>query len=233
MIVTSIDAGFLPGLKALHNSILHHSPDTPLACLTYGDFDLADEVSNLGIEVYHNVDINSYLPPGNGTDEGCKPMYARLLAPELFDKCVWMDADQVVQTDMSPLFSMNFDEPIAAVADTHSAQRSVHGLKTGSAGAIMSGLMVFNVAEWRRRKLLDECFRVMSMPNVRFILVVQSVLNVVLNGEFHRLDDSWQGFANRRDINTKHFKVLHWHGRGPKPWTHPDMPHAEIWRQYA
>lgn len=233
MIVTAIDAGFLPGLRALHNSILRNSPDTPLACLTYGNDDLADEVSGMGIEVHHNVDLNSYLPPGNGTDEGCQPMYARLIAPELYDQCVWMDADQIVQSDMSPLFSLDFPEPVAAVADTHGAQRSVCGISLDGVAAIMSGLMVFNVAEWRRRKLLEECLRIMAMPNVRFLLVVQSVLNVALNGEFHRLNDSWQGFANRREIKPKNFKVLHWHGRGPKPWTHPDMPHAEIWREYA
>lgn len=233
MIVTSINESFLPGLKALHNSILRHSPDTPLACLTYGDDDFAETVERMGIEVHHNVDLNSHLPPGEDTDAECDPMYARLLAPEIFDKCVWLDADQVVRTDLSKLFDIEFSEPLAAVPDTKSAQQSVIGLDVDFVPAIMSGLMVFNVPEWRRLNMFDACIRIMNMPDVTFRFVVQSVLNIALGGKFHRLPLIWQGFANREQLDPSKFRVLHWHGRDAKPWTHPNMPHAEIWRQYA
>lgn len=233
MIVTSIDAAFLPGIKALHNSILRHSPDTPLACFTYGDDDLAETVDRMGVEVHHNVLLGAFLPPGNGTPVGCDPMYARLLGPEIYDKCVWLDADQIVRTDLSPLLNMEFPQPVAAVRDTHAAQRSVVGINTGNTAAIMSGLMVFNVPEWRKRGLFAECLRIMELPSVEFKLVVQSVLNVALRGDFFSLTPAWQGFANRRSTNPKDFRVLHWHGRGDKPWTNPDMPNADVWREYA
>ncbi len=232
MIVTSIDEKFLPGLIALHNSIKRNSPDTPLACFTYGDNALADRVRDLDIKVHHNVDINSYLPPGDGTEEGCQPMYARLLAPRFYDKCVWMDADQIVQGDLTELFELDFSEPIAAVADTYNAQRSIIGIELEEVPAIMSGLMVFNVPEWKRLNLFEKCLRLMGMKDVEFRFVVQSVLNVALNGNFHRLHSKWQGFANRQQTNAYVYKVLHWHGRVRKPWTHPDMPNAVIWRQY-
>lgn len=233
MIVTSINEEFLPGLKALHNSILRNSPQTPLACLTYGDDGLADTVRGMGVEVHHNIDLNTHLPAGIRTEAGCHPMYARLLAPEIYDSCIWMDADQIVRADLSKLLAMDFPETLAAVPDTYSAQRSVSGIEIENTPAIMSGLMVFNVAEWRRRKMLDTCLKIMAMPNVTFHLAVQSVLNVALRGEFCRLRPCWQGFANRKGIDPKRFRVLHWHGRGPKPWTHPDMLHADIWREYA
>lgn len=233
MIVTSINAEFLPALRALHNSMLRHSPETPLACLTYGTDDLAAEVEGMGIEVHHNLTIGPHLPAGEDTAAGCHPMYARLLVPMLYDDCLWLDADQLVMTDLSPLLALQFGQPVAAVADDHRAQRSVIGLEIADTAALMSGLLVFNTKVWRARKLTEQCLELMTLPQVTFRFVVQSVLNVVLKGEFCELDPSWQGFANRRSTNPARYRVLHWHGRTRKPWTHPEMENAALWRQYA
>jgi lipopolysaccharide biosynthesis glycosyltransferase len=233
MIVTAIDERFLPGLKALNNSIKRHSPDTPLVCMTYGDDELAEQASHYCDKVMHNFSIADYLPAGEGTEENCKPMYARLIVPMLFDECIWMDADQITQTDLSPLFDLGFKAPIAAVKAPYDIQRSVIGMKTNNAPAIFSGLMVFNVPEWRRLKLTERCFEIMKAPNVRFRFVVQSVLNIALDGNFFYLAPEWQGFANRKTFRPDGYRVLHWHGRGDKPWTNPNMPNADVWRRYA
>lgn len=231
MIVTAIDAAFLPGLKALVNSIRIHSPGMPVACFTYGPD--CEEVVDLVDVVVHDQPIAPFLPPGEGTDENCHPMYARILAPKMFGRCIWMDADQIVQTDMQPLLDMGFGAPVAAVRATYNTQRSVNGIKTHNAPGIFSGLMVFNAEEWNKRKLTEKCLEIMQDKDAVFRFVVQSVLNIVLEGDFHELSPVWQGFANRKTTNPKNFRVLHWHGRERKPWTHPGMPNADAWKEYA
>lgn len=234
MIVTSIDANFLPALKALHNSLLQHSPDTPLACLTYGDEALKDEVEALGIEVHHNLDVTDNLPPGESAPTDCRPVYARLMMPLLYDECIYMDADQIVLGDLTELFELRFSEPVAAVRDPHNTKQSVIGMNVPDSHAVYSGLLVFNVDEWRRLDLTKKCFDLMNnSPDVVFRFADQSVLNVVLNGNFHKLSNKWQGFANRIKTNPRHHNILHWHGREIKPWTHPDSCHADIWWLYA
>lgn len=233
MIVTAIDSGFLPGLKALVNSIRCHSPDTPVACFTYGDESLKKEAHKICDSVIHNKSVADYLPPGDGTEQGCHPMYARLIAPVHFGRCIWLDADQIVQTNMNQLLDKQFEEPVAAVRHPASTQHSVVGLKTHSFPGIYSGLMVFNDTVWNERRLTERCFEIMQNKDAFFRFVVQSVLNIALEGDFHELPTIWQGFANRKWITPQNFRVLHWHGRGPKPWTHPEMPNASVWRKYA
>jgi len=238
MIVTSIDAAFYPALVALHNSIRRHSPSTPLACLTYGDDALAERVAALGIEVRHNVDIGAYLPPGESTDEGCQPMYARLLAPLLFGDCVWMDADQVTLTDLSRLLALRFPQPLAAVTCHRASIKDVvRGMEKPPEGpSIYSGLMVFNAAEYKRLRITEECLRLMAeapSSGIFYRFVVQSVLSVVLAGNFYALDERWQGFANRRGLHEEQWWVLHWHGRKHKPWNTPSMANIDIWRRYS
>lgn len=232
MIVTSIDAEFYPALVALRNSVRMHSSCTPIACLTYGDDDLARKVEALGVEVRHNVDINATLPPGERTAEGCKPMYARLLAPLLFGDCVWMDADQVVQTNMNELFALKFDEPLAAVQAERPIKDTVIGMDTPEGHSIYSGLMLFNAEVYKRERVTERCMQLMEKPGVFWRFVVQSVLSVVLADRFKRLDPRWQTFANRHYQRISEGKVLHWHGRNRKPWTDPGMPNSEIWRGY-
>ena len=238
MLVTAIDEEFYPALVALHNSIRCHSPSTPLACLTYGPQSLADKVAALGIEVRHNIDIGAYLPPGEHTEAGCRPMYARLLAPMLFGDCVWLDADQVVLTSLQPLLDLRFKQPLAAVpCYRNSIADSVIGMEKPPKGdSIYAGLMVFNAKEYRRRQITEQCLRLMADAEhigIVYRFVVQSVLSVVLADDFCRLDERWQGFANRRNVHPESWFVLHWHGRKRKPWNTPDMPNRDIWRKYA
>lgn len=233
MIVTAIDEAFYPPLVALVNSVRRHSPQTPLACLTYGDDELARRVAQLGIEVRHNVDINAHLPAGEGTAEGCRPMYARLLAPLMFGDCAWLDADQVVVADLAPLFNLRFDETVAAV-QWYEIQRGVLGMKAPAGNGVFAGLLRFNAEAWKRERITERCLELMNeRQDVTWRFVVQSVLSVVLADRFHRLEGNWQVFANRRELApTERGHVLHWHGRDRKPWTHPEMPNAALWRSY-
>lgn len=237
-LVTSIDEAFYPALVALRNSVLCHSPETRLACLTYGDDSLAEKVAALGVEVRHNVAIGAYLPPGEHTKAGCQPMYARLLAPLLFGDCVWLDADQIVLRDMRPLLDLRFKEPLAAVpCHRNSIANSVIGMEKPPKGdSIYSGLMVFNAAEYKRLKITEQCLRLMDEAEhtgIVYRFVVQSVLSVVLADKFYRLDERWQGFANRSTVHPESWWVLHWHGRKRKPWNTPDIANRDIWRKYA
>ena len=238
MLVTAIDEAFFPALVALHNSIRCHSPGTPLACLTYGPQSLADKVAARGIEVRHNVDVGAYLPAGEGTEAGCQPMYARLLAPLLFGDCVWLDADQVVLRDMRPLCDLLFKQPVAAVpCYLNDIAKSVIGMANPPKGdSLYSGLMAYNAREYKRRQVTEQCLRLMNeakSSGIVYRFVVQSVLSVVLADDFCRLDERWQGFANRCDVHPEEWWVLHWHGRKRKPWNTPSMPNRDIWRKYA
>ena len=201
-----------------------------LKCIPYG---CADEVRALGIEVIEGVHVNDHLPEAEGTPEGCQPMYARLAAYRLLGKCLWLDADQVVLKPLDALFSIVTDKPCAAVPSTP-LHHQIEG-ENSNIPAIYSGLVVFT-EQWATQRITEQCIELMNARNraYRYRFADQSYISHVLRGNFHRLELEWQGFANRIQAPLpSDSRVAHWHGREKKPWTHPTMPNAALWREYA
>lgn len=241
--VTAIDRPYLPGLVALHNSILRNSPNTRLAAMVYGDEDLAAKVRARGVSVVLNPQINANLPVSEIEPVANPAMYARLLIPSLFGDAVWLDADQVVLKPLDPLFALDMgDLPCAAVPAHHGANRddrpievSVGGcpIELGQAPGIYSGLIRFNASAWTEQRVTERCFDLMNSSGLTFHYVVQSVMDYALLGKFYRLPLKWQRFGNRMPNEvTPDACVVHWHGSRLTPWTH-EMNNAALWRQYA
>jgi len=232
MIVTAIDRAYLPGLKALHNSYKANSPGLKFACIVYGDDDLAQEVADRGIQVLHNPVMDVKLPTTDRYPVGNPAMYCRLMLPHWFDcDTVWMDADQVILKPLNPLFSLKYSKPCAAVQSVPISQQ-VEGLRWDDAG-LYAGLIHFNREVWLRERVTERCFDFMNTSKLVFKYVVQSVLGVVLRGNFHRLGKEWQHFGNRAQQPIQpNARVVHWHGWNRNPWTYP-MANLELWKKYA
>lgn len=214
-----------------------------MACMVYGGDSLAARVRDRGIDVIQNVSVADCLPPGEGTDAGCHPMYARLIVPEIFGDSIWMDADQVFRSSADPLMRMEFEQAFAARPTQYTVQRDVrdtrrlhylgHESVTSSAPSFYSGLMRFNAQAWKDADLTQRCVARMARAeaeNIYYRFVVQSVVAVEVDGWFARLDPKWQGFVNENRYENRGARVLHWHGRKKKPWD--GGRNTEVWRAY-
>ena len=233
-LVTAIDSGYLPGLKALNNSIRRNSPDNSLAVMVYGDDELVDEVSDLGVDVIPNPEIKASLPVTSRWPVASSAMYARLLIPSLMGcDAVWLDADQIVLKPLDQLFHLNMQDCPCAAVPSHPMQITLGGCppELAEIDGIYSGLMAINHNNWTKKRITEQCFEVMNNSGMDFYFVVQSVLDFVLRGDFYRLPEKWQWFTNRTGTKqAANSVVAHWHG--PKnPWTH-DTPHGDLWASY-
>ena len=253
IVCTAIDRKYLPGLKALWNSIKKNSPDVEFWVLAHGDTSLLDDIRALGID---NVLLNPELgtdtrfPSSSEWPEEIPAMYSRLWMPNLFiqaKRSLWLDADTIVLEDLSPLFEI--DMKGYAVAGTTSADPSgraklietqVTGpLRRGEKGhtGITSGVIVYSHTDWFRQEMLRKCLEIMNArPELNLKFVVQSVLNLALRGRYFELDQSWQVQGNRRDLLRKLHDAKIVHYIGMTPWERCDIPHqeenAEIWRSF-
>lgn len=232
MIVTAIDRPYLPGLKALHNSIKRNSPGIPVACIVYGDDDLADQVASRGIWVLHNPSMDVRLPTTDRYPVGNPAMYCRLMLPKWFETdTVWLDADQVVLQPLDPLFDMKYDEPCACVPSTQVKDHVIGS--NDCADALYAGLIHMNRAVWNQERVTERCFELMNSSALTFKYVVQSVLGAVLSGRFMHLPPMWQRFGNRHhEAIPADAKVVHWHGHSRNPWM-CTMANQSLWEQYA
>lgn len=241
--VTAVDREYLPALRALHNSMQEHSSDTELLVMTYGDDDLVSDVLRMGVPyVARNRGINAPLPTSvKGHWPTSSPaMYARLLIPDICseEKAVWIDADSIVLTDLSPLFDLDMGPcPVAAVDSKRPMSRQIDGLPVDEQGlpSFYSGLMVYDCKEWREQEITERCLEVMrTRDDLDFIHVVQSVMCYVIRANFYALDSRWQAFGNRVKLPPDPW-VVHYHG-GNKPWLnhHPNCErNRKLWERYA
>ena len=233
--VTAIDRPYLPGLVALHNSIIRNSPNTQLAAMVYGDEDLAAEVRARGVSVVLNPQINANLPVSEIEPVANPAMYARLLVPSLFGDAVWLDADQVVLKPLDPLFALDMGDLPCAAVPFRPISITVGGCPDtfGQLPGMCSGLIRFNASAWTEQRVTERCFDLMNSSDLKFHYVVQSVLDYVLLGKFYKLPPEWQRLGNRVPNDVKaDARVVHWCGNQLTPWTH-EMRNADLWRQYA
>ena len=237
MLVTAINKPYLPGLKVLNNSIRKNSPNLSLTAIVYGDDNLIDEVSDLGLNVIPNPKINATLPVSARFPVASRAMYARLIVPELMGcDAVWMDVDQVVLKPLDELLKLDLGKKaLAAVPNRPMDKSRLAGCPKSLLGVdgILSGLMVLNYKNWTEQRITERCFELMNNPphGIHFTFIVQSVLEYLLHGNFYRLHEKWQWFPNRGPARPANAMVAHWHGK-LAPWR-DKVKHAEIWNAYT
>ena len=187
------------------------------------------------IPIEHDV---TFLSPCDGYFEGLPSLhgsmavYSRLLLPEIIpeDKILYIDADTLIQEDLSPLYSTDLGAaPLGAVVNGKMTQSLDAPLRfrlghAYDAKAFNSGVLLFNAKSWRKEELLDRCVK-FGIENKDDIQVVdQTILNCVFNGQVENLPAKYN--SRERDA-----AILHFIG-SPKPWDIGGRwlaPNADLW----
>lgn len=274
VIVLSADDNYAPYLAATLASLAEHS--SPVR--NYVAYVLTEGISDscrkrlLTMETDHVkvrfVDIRPYLK-NVGTDafftsgHMTRAAYYRCFIPELFAECqkaIYCDCDAIFLDDPAKLYEVDLDgKMLAAVKDAGILAKSNHPrnvryyhdeLGLGDLTAYFnSGLLVFNIPECQKRRLLSRC-----MENLKKIksprLWDQDLLNVVCEGRVVFLDWSWNlqnhVLINHVNLETcldagermvylhslSHPKFLHYTSYY-KPWKNPSWHNADIFWHYA
>lgn len=237
-LVTAIDALYFPGLNALYNSFKANAGDGfDFYCIVDGDVDLFAKVEALGITALKPVQWVDSYPTSKAWPDEIPSLFADLQIPRLFPDCeraIWLDADCIIVSSLAGLIDHAFAEPVAACSPDNERYRLGFVLEDAPGDlsgvrALFGGLLVFNIPEWNRRDITEQCAAVMVDPPVVFKYCDQSVLSYVLMGGFSILPEYWQVFANRETPIPDDAKILHY--VGALPWV-VRMPHQDIWDKY-
>lgn len=166
----------------------------------------------------------------------------RLLLPELFppevDRVLYLDCDVVVERDVSELWDIDLgDRAIWAVQNgtdddfVNYVHRKFPWIEAGpEARYFNSGVIMVNMAEWRRQQVSDRTLDFLQRHSDRLGFPDQDALNAVLAGHWGRLHPRWnkqilrmgQPEAARPDDPG----ILHYTTR--KPWT-PEYTQRAKW----
>jgi lipopolysaccharide biosynthesis glycosyltransferase len=159
--------------------------------------------------------------------------YYRLLLPSLLpeeSRILYLDCDLVCRASLAPLFSVDMEgDWVRGVQDIDAAR---HCRRLGLSRYVCSGVLLLDLAAWRKCGVERRCLAFLHDSPERIILHDQDVINVVCQEHLGCLDRTWnaQACATRQGRMSgfnelgKTAAVVHFIG-SRKPWqagcTHP------------
>lgn len=182
--------------------------------------------------------------------------YYRIFIPDImrhFDKVIYLDADLILNNDISQLYKINDNYAIAAARDIYVSQVTSDnefvfpGLSQYAKDTLKisdlkdyfnSGVMLLNIKKINTQECLNKLIAKAQENNCFFH--DQNVFNSVFNKNVKILDESWNTQINSgkdilsllfmkelSQINIIHFCSKH------KPWLNVNMKYSYLWWHYA
>lgn len=179
----------------------------------------------------------------------------KLTLPDVFaaryDRILYLDADLTIHADVTVLFALDLGNlPLAAnrrgvifLSDEQRNAAEAHFTELGMSRPFRyfnSGVMLIDVANWRREDLTRITLNFISKNRDLCLLPDEDGLNAVLDGRFASLSPIWNMAPRRQPFMPIHRQqssaVIHYSGHD-KPWMRfgrdkPLLPDMQAYRLY-
>ena len=266
VLACACDDGFAPLLGVMLCSVLENlNPRTALQVYVLdGGIRLAHQRKLDALAARYPAAALCWLRPDPGLLVGLKEdghitgaAYLRLLVshllPRSVEKVIYLDADLVVEADLTELWEEPLEgAALAAVQDYRVQQVSyptgVRRYRELGLAAdhpyFNSGVLVLDLAYWRRERVASRVVRYLRDYAADVVLWDQDGLNAILGHHWRRLDPAWNRMSWFHELETQeptpyvrdllgradglreHPRIVHFAGRY-KPWVlgprHPDF----------
>ena len=167
--------------------------------------------------------------------------YHRLVLPEIVrdPRLLYLDADMLVRTDVSPLFSQDMNSHAMGFVVDSTVEFALEAQFFLSLGmspqdpAFNSGTMLFNLPEWRRQNCSERVFEFCRRFGPQLVSADQTALNALFANHCCRLDDRFNVkiYPGTETGDISFAGILHYAG-SPKPWDIGGkfvLPYAKPW----
>jgi lipopolysaccharide biosynthesis glycosyltransferase len=146
----------------------------------------------------------------------------RLLLPKILpssiDKVLYLDADTIILSDISPLFYTEMhDSPIGGCLDLVSKENAE---KYQISFYINSGVLLFNLSQWREMGFSEKCLAWAKNKGAELLYSDQCVINTYFNEKIFVLPPIWNQFIienHNVDVDEINEGILHFIS-SRKPW---------------
>jgi lipopolysaccharide biosynthesis glycosyltransferase len=246
LIVTGSDDNYVPGVLVLIASAALHNPGTEFVVLDLGirpenraRIVALGQQNGIGIRLIQ-VDEAAFERLKVQRSHLTRGCYLRLLIPELMpelDRAIYMDSDMVVLGSLAELERVELgDNAIAAALCPTPPDRELAATACTRASYVNSGLLVLNLTVWRRDRISEACFDILSSPDRDFMFEDQSAINITCRGRTVLLPRQFNVHVDQAAYKKIHELpedpiVLHYIFRN-KPWTRKTMA-DDIWHHHA
>jgi len=174
--------------------------------------------------------------------------YGRLLIPELcgeYEKVIYADVDMIFDRDIAELMNIDFaltsgnreqgtgnreqgTDYIAGVSDVQTPEWLKSDFPAGS--YINSGLLVFNITEWRKHNLTQKAIKLLTAKRLR--KHDQDAINILCKDKIIYLSGIWNRISGT-DTDFPDNKCVFHYVDAVKPWHKFYSSPANRWWHYA
>ena len=184
--------------------------------------------------------------------------YYRILIPELpelrdYPFVIYLDCDVVVCADIAGIVPRDMEDKLLAGAVDHpmkkkrDQKRLAKDYQLNAAQYINSGVLVFNVPQWRKENTVGQCFDYLAgIPSGKYVFMDQDIINAVCRDRIYYLDESWNynwymRYGDKEAVAVSKpvvdrigddFRVLHYNTPW-KPWCTLGHPMGRYFWRYA
>jgi hypothetical protein len=255
IVYTACNEAYIPGAIALFNSFRQFN-DGRFVVLYDGDD--PRKLTERGIEVIvrPTVDLPVIPVTDNRPEETAEVHCFRFAIPELTDgdRAIYIDADALVVKDLTPLWEIDFDRPIAATVSNSplpkelactdfSLPRKTRYLAIPNEHGFISSFIIFNIPEWKAQGVMKRCQHVVEHAPLHFKTGDQALLNWVLYRDWHKLPPATQmhvGQVEAYRLPQDQVYIKHFLGTNPwdeipehlQPYPGFKLKAREEWRRY-
>lgn len=192
--------------------------------------------------------------------------YFRLLAPSLLPsvrKAVYLDSDLVVLDDIAKLWDIDVEGHLLGAARDADTVGQIDGYDQGVGPYLandlgladphryfQAGVLLMNLEEFRRRTTPEQLLELATRRVWRWL--DQDVLNKIADGDYIRIDMSWnflydwvsirrkfiiaqapKDFRDEYDAARESRRIIHYAGPDDRPWLYPDCDLGYVFWEYA
>ncbi|HTU53383.1 MAG TPA: glycosyltransferase family 8 protein [Acetobacteraceae bacterium] len=198
---------------------------------------------SLAIFCNHSLRFRQFTPPPdrllplNPRAHYTLDNWTRLWVEEFFgadvDRVLYLDCDMVVVGSVAPLWKIDLCGALLGAVDIPGSQRGVQNLgMRDEDGYFNSGVLLIDLAQWRRTRALDTVLRYVSANPGRLPDLDQDALNGCFHDRRMRLDYKWNVIRPffrepgvlplpRAEVEAvrREARIIHFNGWS-KPWTY-------------
>lgn len=152
-------------------------------------------------------------------------MYYRIIAqyvlPDTLDRILWLDADIIINGDISVFYNQDFNDMCLVVCANGNPNEEIKkkmGIKKEHI-YFNSGVLLINLEKLRDYRNMDEILKVCESVRDKLVNPDQDILNLLYQGQVKYADEhiyNWQIHAMKEPLKPD-VKIIHYTGPN-KPW---------------
>ena len=170
-------------------------------------------------------------------------IFYRLFIPELFpqyDKCVYLDADTIINADIADLYQTNLKDNMFASCPDLSIRympllqeyiKKCQGILPPEK-YINNGVIVFNMKAFRDKKFVEKFYYLMNKYHFDNVDPDQAYMNEICEDKIYHLDKEWDAMPNESIPEIQNPKIVHYN-LFFKPWHFKDVQYSDYFWNVA